>query len=78
MLGFVNVRGTFEGNECSVLIGPMNYKPLVPWKPEGASEKLKEDGVKVLGGPRRWGWGHGCSAPGTGDVDGGPVQGKVG
>lgn len=38
MLDFVNVRGTFEGNEYSVLIGPMNYKPLVPWKPRGQRE----------------------------------------
>lgn len=51
MLSFVNVRGVFEGTECSVTTGPMKFEPLMPWKPEGASEKLKKDDMKVHGGP---------------------------
>lgn len=60
LLSFAIFRGAFEGNECSVSIRPMKYEPLVPWKPESARTKLKEDGVKVPGGSREVGLGHGA------------------
>lgn len=77
MLGDGGGGEAFEGNECFVSIRPMKYEPLVPWKPESAREKLKEDGVKVPGGSGEVGLGPWCWVPGTGNIGRGPVQANL-